>query len=118
MKVARPDVPVVCATGDGGFLFAATELATAMQYGINTITVVYDDGAYGNSNRDQRERFHGRELGTELRNPDFVKFAESFGADAVQLAMGDDVGPALRDALGNTRPSVIVLPMDRLPSPF
>ena len=118
VKVARPDVPVVCATGDGGFLFAATELATAMQYGINTITVVYDDGAYGNSNRDQRERFHGRELGTELRNPDFVKFAESFGADAVQLAKGDDVGPALRDALGNTRPSVIVLPMDRLPSPF
>jgi acetolactate synthase-1/2/3 large subunit len=118
VKVARPDVPVVCATGDGGFLFAATELATAMQYGINTITVVYDDGAYGNSNRDQRERFHGRELGTELRNPDFVKFAESFGADAVQLGKGDDVGPALRDALGNTRPSVIVLPMDRLPSPF
>ena len=47
-----------------------------------------------------------------------MKFAESFGADAVQLAKGDDVGPALRDALGNTRPSVIVLPMDRLPSPF
>jgi len=118
VKVARPDVPVVCATGDGGFLFAATELATAVQYGINTITVIYNDNAYGNSNRDQRERFHGREIGTELRNPDFVKFAESFGADAVRLAKGDDIGPALRDALGNTRPSVIELPMDRLPSPF
>jgi acetolactate synthase-1/2/3 large subunit len=118
VKVARPDVPVVCATGDGGFLFAATELATAVQYGINTITVVYNDDAYGNSNRDQRERFHGRVIGTELRNPDFVKFAESFGADAVRLAKGDDIGPALRDALGNTRPSVIELPMDRLPSPF
>jgi len=118
VKVARPDVPVVCATGDGGFLFAATELATAVQYGINTITVIYDDDAYGNSNRDQRERFHGRVIGTELRNPDFVKFAESFGADAVRLAKGDDIGPAIRDALGNTRPSVIVLPMDRLPSPF
>ena len=118
VKVARPDVPVVCATGDGGFLFAATELATAVQYGINTITVVYNDNAYGNSNRDQRERFGGRELGTELRNPDFVQFAESFGADAVRLAKGDDIGPALRDALGNTRPSVIELPMDRLPSPF
>ena len=82
VKVARPDTPVVCATGDGGFLFAATELATAVQYGINTVTVVYNDDAYGNSNRDQRERFGGREIGTELRNPDFVKFAESFGADA------------------------------------
>jgi acetolactate synthase-1/2/3 large subunit len=117
-KVARPDVPVVCITGDGGFLFAATELATAVQYGINTITVVYNDNAYGNSNRDQRERFGGREIGTELRNPDFVKFAQSFGADAVRVGPGEDVGPALRDALGNSRPSVIEVPMDRLPSPF
>jgi len=117
-KVARPDVPVVCATGDGGFLFAATELATAVQYGINTITVVYNDNAYGNSNRDQRERFHGREIGTELRNPDFVKFAESFGADAVRIAKRGDVGPAVREALTNSRPSVIEVPMDRLPSPF
>jgi acetolactate synthase I/II/III large subunit len=117
-KVARPDVPVVCATGDGGFLFAATELATAVQYGINTITVVYNDNAYGNSNRDQRERFHGREIGTELRNPDFVKFAESFGADAVRVARGADVGPAVRDAIAGTRPAVIEVPIDRLPSPF
>lgn len=118
VKVARPDTPVVCATGDGGFLFAATELATAVQYGINTITVVYNDDAYGNSNRDQRERFGGREIGTALRNPDFVRFAESFGADATRVAKGDDVGSALRDALGNTRPTVIEVPMDRLPSPF
>ena len=117
VKVARPDVPVVCATGDGGFLFAATELATAVQYGINTVTVVYNDDAYGNSNRDQRERFGGREIGTALRNPDFVKFAESFGADATRVAKGDDVGPALREALTNDRPTVIEVPMDRLPRP-
>jgi acetolactate synthase I/II/III large subunit len=117
-KVGRPDRPVVCVSGDGGFLFAGAELATAVQFGINVVTVVYNDGAYGNSNRDQRERFGGRELGTELRNPDFVQFAESFGADAVRLAKGADIGPALRDALGNSRPSVIELPMDRLPSPF
>jgi acetolactate synthase-1/2/3 large subunit len=118
VKVARPDTPVVCATGDGGFLFAATELATAVQYGINTVTVVYNDEAYGNSNRDQRERFGGREIGTALRNPDFVKFAQSFGADAARVAKGDDVGPAVREALGNDRPTVIEVPMDRLPSPF
>jgi acetolactate synthase-1/2/3 large subunit len=118
VKVARPDVPVICATGDGGFLFAATELATAVQYGINTVTVVYNDDAYGNSNRDQRERFGGREIGTALRNPDFVKFAESFGADATRVARGGDVGPAVREALSNDRPTVIEVPMDRLPSPF
>ncbi len=118
VKVARPDTPVVCAPGDGGFLFAATELATAVQYGINTVTVVYNDDAYGNSNRDQRERFRGREIGTALRNPDFVKFAESFGADATRVAKGADVGPAVREALGNDRPTVIEVPMDRLPAPF
>ena len=101
-KVGRPDRPVVCVTGDGGFLFAATELATAVQYGINVVTVVYNDGAYGNSNRDQRERFGGREIGTTLRNPDFAKFAESFGADGVkltdpaQLAGGIARGPGER----------------------
>ena len=63
-------------------------------------------------------RFGGREIGTALRNPDFVKFAESFGADATRVARGDDVGPAVREALTNDNPTVIEVPMDRLPSPF
>jgi acetolactate synthase-1/2/3 large subunit len=117
-KVARPKAPVVAISGDGGFLFAASELATAVQHGINTVTVVFNDDAYGNSNRDQRERFGGREIGTKLHNPDFAKFAESFGADGIRLAKGDDFGPALKEAIGNDRPTVIEVPMDRLPSPF
>ena len=118
VKVARPDTPVICITGDGGFLFCASELATAVQYGINVVTVVFNDSAYGNTNRDQQENFGGRVIGTELVNPDFVKFAESFGADATRVAKGDDVGPALREALTNDRPTVIEVPMDRLPAPF
>lgn len=117
-KVGQPDRPVVAVTGDGGFLFAATELATAVQYGINLVTVVYNDNAYGNSNRDQRERFHGREIGTALHNPDFAKFAESFGADGVKLARPEDLADALPQAIANNRPTVIEVPMDRLPSPF
>jgi acetolactate synthase-1/2/3 large subunit len=117
-KVACPDRPVVCITGDGGFLFAATELATAVQYGINVVTVVFNDNAYGNSNRDQRERFHGREIGTVLRNPDFAQFAESFGADGIALRGISELAPALREAIANDRPTVIEVPMDRLPSPF
>jgi acetolactate synthase-1/2/3 large subunit len=117
-KVACPDQPVVCVTGDGGFLFAATELATAVQYGINVVTVVFNDNAYGNSNRDQRERFHGREIGTVLRNPDFARFAESFGADGIALRGTSELEPALREAIANDRPTVIEVPMDRLPSPF
>ena len=117
-KVAAPDRPVVCVTGDGGFLFAATELATAVQYGINTVTIVFNDNAYGNSNRDQRERFGGRELGTELHNPDFAAFARSFGADGITVPKGTPFGPVVAEAIANDRPTVIEVAMDRLPSPF
>ncbi|NUS55933.1 MAG: thiamine pyrophosphate-binding protein [Streptomycetaceae bacterium] len=118
VKVARPDAPVVTVTGDGGFLFASNELATAVQHGIHTVTVVFDDGAYGNSNRDQRDRFGGREYGTVLHNPDWVALAKAFGADGVQV---DDIAklPAvLADACAADRSTVIAVPMRRLPSPF
>ncbi|MCF2527646.1 thiamine pyrophosphate-binding protein [Yinghuangia soli] len=117
-KAARPDLPVVTVNGDGGFLFAAAELATAVQYGINTVNIVFDDGAYGNSNRDQRERFGGREIGTTLHNPDWARLARSFGAYGLAVGSPADLGPALRDALAADRPTVISVPIPRLPSPF
>ncbi len=117
-KVARPDRPVFAVIGDGGFLFAASELATAVQYDIPTVTLVFDDGAYGNSNRDQRERFGGREIGTVLRNPDFAALARAFGADGTTLRGPDDLVPAIREALAGGRPSLIACPIERLPSPF
>jgi acetolactate synthase-1/2/3 large subunit len=117
-KVGRPDRPVVAVVGDGGFLFTATEMATAAQYGIATVTIVFDDGAYGNSNRDQRERFGGREIGTQLRNPDWVALAHAFGIDAVAVSGPDHLGPAVREACAANAPIVVACPIDRLPSPF
>jgi acetolactate synthase-1/2/3 large subunit len=117
-KVGRPDRPVVAVVGDGGFLFAATEMATAVQHGIATVTVVFDDGAYGNSNRDQRERFGGREIGTELRNPDWVALATAFGVDAVAVPGPEQLGPAVRDACATGAPVLVSCPIPRLPSPF
>lgn len=118
VKVGRPDRKVVSINGDGGFLFCAGELATAVQHGIDVVALVFNDGAYGNSNRDQRERFGGREYGTELRNPDFAKLAEAFGADGIKLTHSDQVGGALAEALANGRPTVIEVPIPRMPSPF
>jgi acetolactate synthase-1/2/3 large subunit len=118
VKVGRPDSPVVTVTGDGGFLFAATELATAVQHNINTVTVVFDDGAYGNSNRDQREKYHGRELGTLLHNPDWVAMARSFGADGINVKDIEELPAAIADAIAADCPMVVAVPMDRLPSPF
>jgi acetolactate synthase-1/2/3 large subunit len=118
-KVARPDVAVVAVVGDGGFGFTAMELATAVQHEIHTVTVVFDDGAYGNSNRDQQERFGGREYGTRLRNPDWAMLAKAFGAEGVRLGDATHLEAAVREAVSDTaRSTVVVCPMDRLPSPF
>jgi len=118
VKVGRPDRPVVTVVGDGGFLFASNELATAVQHGIHTVTVVFDDGAYGNSNRDQREKFGGRELGTALRNPDWVQLARAFGADGMVVSDVGALPGAIREACASAGSTVIAVPMDRLPSPF
>ncbi|SHN46573.1 thiamine pyrophosphate-dependent enzyme [Cryptosporangium aurantiacum] len=118
VKVAAPDAPVVTVTGDGGFLFGSNELATAVQHGIHTVTVVFDDGAYGNSNRDQRDRFGGREYGTALRNPDWVALARAFGADGMVVNDIARLPAALTEALATEGSTVIAVPMDRLPSPF
>jgi acetolactate synthase-1/2/3 large subunit len=118
VKYARPDRPVVTVTGDGGFLYAATEMATAVQHGIHTLTVVFDDGAYGNSNRDQRERYGGLEYGTLLQNPDWVALARAFGVDGMRVDDLDDLPAAMREALAHNGSTVIAVPMDRLPNIF
>ena len=79
---ARRDVPVVSISGDGGFMFTANEMATAVRHRIPLIAVVFNDGAFGNVRRIQEETFGNRLIASDLANPDFVQFAESFGAAA------------------------------------
>jgi len=107
VKVAHPDKPVVAVSGDGGFLFGAQELATAVQYQINLVTIVFNNSGYGNVRRDQQDKYHGRLLGVELRNPDFVRLAESFGALGLRADSPDALGPVLERALAADRPVVI-----------
>src|SRR5205085_8413703 len=76
---ARRDVPVLSITGDGGFLYTANELATAVHHRIPLVTVVFVDGAFGNVRRIQEERFGNRLIACDLTNPDFVRYAESSG---------------------------------------
>ena len=111
-KVAKPDRPVVCVTGDGGFMFNSVELSTAVQYGINVTTIVFRDDAYGNVARDLDEFFAGT-YGTELHNPDIVKFAESFGAVGMRAKDPMDLGTLLPDALDRQAPVVIDVPIGR-----
>jgi acetolactate synthase I/II/III large subunit len=107
VKVANPDKAVVAVSGDGGFLFGVQELATAVQYGINLVTVVFNNSSFGNVRRDQVERYGSRFLGAELRNPDFVKLADSFGALALRADTPAELQGALEKALAAGRPAVI-----------
>ena len=106
-KVAHPDRPVVAITGDGGFMFGVQELATAVQFNIGVVTLVFNNNAYGNVRRDQRERFGGRVVASDLVNPDFVKLAESFGVGAARVTSPDHFRPALEKALADGGPYLI-----------
>jgi acetolactate synthase-1/2/3 large subunit len=116
---ARSDVPVLAITGDGGFLFTATELATAMRHRIPLVTIVFNDGAFGNVRRIQEERYGNRLIAGDLANPDFVAFAESFGAAAMRVQSPAKLRQALRCALARRDgPSLIEVPVGAMPSPW
>ena len=116
-KIAAPDRQVLSLSGDGGFLYALPELATAVQYGINVVAVVFVDGAFGASNNDQRTRYEGRIVGTTLHNPNFVQVAEAFGAKGIR-AEPDRLASALQEAFDARRPTLIEVPIPTLTPPF
>jgi acetolactate synthase-1/2/3 large subunit len=112
-KVAHPDRAVVAITGDGGFMFGVQELATAVQFNIGVVTLVFNNNAYGNVRRDQLNVFDGRVTAADLVNPDFVKLAESFGVVAARVTSPDHFRPALEKALAHGGPSLIVIEVPR-----
>jgi acetolactate synthase I/II/III large subunit len=112
-KVANPDRPVVAITGDGGFMFGVQELATAVQFKIGVVTLVFNNNAYGNVRRDQRLRFDGRVVASDLVNPDFVKLADSFGVAASRVTSPDHFRPALEKALAHGGPYLVDIEVPR-----
>ena len=115
---SKPDTPVVSINGDGGFLYTANELATAVRHRIPLVAVVFVDGAFGNVRRIQEERFGNRLIASDLANPDFVKYAESFGARAARARGPDELRSALREALARREPALIEVPVGPMPSPW
>jgi acetolactate synthase I/II/III large subunit len=116
---ARPAAPVLSISGDGGFLYTASELATAVRHRIPLVAVVFNDGAFGNVRRIQEERFGNRVIASDLANPDFVRFAESFGAAAERARNPDELRAALRRGFARRDgPTLIDVPIGPLPSPW
>jgi len=116
---SRPDVPVLAISGDGGFMFTANELATAIYHHIPLVTVLFNDGAFGNVRRIQQERYGNRLIASDLANPDFVAFARSFGAEAMRVRTPKDLrGALLRAFAHRDGPTVIEVPVGAMPSPW
>ncbi len=117
-KVAHPDRTVLATVGDGGFMFTAAELATAVKYGIETITVVFDDAKFGNVQLMQREVHDGRVHATDLASPDFVALAEAFGANGLRADSPESLQAAIKHAEDLDGPTVIVVPQGTWPNPW
>lgn len=117
-KVGRPDVPVVCLVGDGGFMYACQELATAVQFNIPVIMLVINDGAYKNVEMCLDKGYNGRAIATSLKNPDFVKFADSFGVKARRVTTPEQMRAALRELIKLNEPAVIDYQIQDIPSAF
>lgn len=115
-KVAQPERPTICMTGDGGFMFNASELATAMKYNINVVTIVWRNDSYGNVARDLDDFFAGT-YETKLVNPDFVKFAESFGAIGLRASSPAELESLIPKAMEYGAPVIIDVPLGDLPIP-
>ena len=110
-KIARPDRPVVAVVGDGGFMYSANELATAVKYGLPVVFLVMNDDRYGAIKWLQQTIFEGRWGEADLTNPDFPALARAFGARGERLTGVDALGAALETALAADGPTVLELRM-------
>jgi acetolactate synthase-1/2/3 large subunit len=108
----HPDRPVVTVAGDGCFLMSGNELATAVQFGLNVTVIVVNNGMLGTIRMHQERAFPGHVIATELRNPDFTAYAESFGALGLLVERTEEFPAALARALAHRGPALIELRTD------
>ncbi len=106
-KVGKPDSPVVCITGDGGFQYNFQELATAAQYGIHPVILMFNDNAWGVLKKYQQDRFGDRLFATDLVNPDFAKLFDSYGFGATRVSTVAELGPALDGAISSGKTHLV-----------
>ncbi|MBV1790049.1 hypothetical protein KQ940_18495 [Marinobacterium sp. D7] len=113
VKVANPDKAVVSVCGDGGFMFGAQELMTAVEFNIGLVTIVVNNNSYGNVRRDQQLGYGARYSGSELMTPDFVKLAESFGAAGHRVQTPEQLKPVLERCIALNQPCLIEVQCER-----
>jgi acetolactate synthase-1/2/3 large subunit len=109
--LARPYEKVISMSGDGGFLFSAMELETAVREKRNFIHLVWRDGSYDMVKIQQKLKY-GRSFGVDFGQIDLVKFAEAFGAQGLRIDSANEITPVLSKALGMSGPVIVDVPVD------
>ena len=112
VKLAMPDRPVISLMGDGGFGMTVSELSTAVDCGINTVTVVMNNKCWGAEKAYQRDFFGERYIGADVSSPPFDKLAELYGARGFRADTVDDAADAIRAALDCGKPAVVDVSVD------
>ena len=115
-SLARPGGKVLSVSGDGGFLFSAAELETAVRLKSNLVHMIWSDGGY-NMVAFQEEAKYGRVTGTQFGPIDVVKYAEAFGAAGYRINHPDELAPTLRKAMETPGPVLIDVPVDYRDNP-
>lgn len=110
-KLVYPEKKIVAVTGDAGFMMNSQEIETAMRLGTAIVILIWTDNAYGLIEWKQMNQFH-RTSNISFSNPDFVKYAESFGATGYRIEKGEDLLPTLQKALADNTVSIIDCPVD------
>lgn len=112
VKLARPDRPVVSLMGDGGFGMTVSELSTAVDHGINTVTVVMNNKCWGAEKAYQRDFFQGRYIGADVSSPPFDQLARLYGAKGYRVERLSELGAAVEAALDCGKPAVVDVMVD------
>ncbi len=112
VKVAKPNKKVISLMGDGGFGMTISELSTAVEYGINTITIVMNNKSWGAEKAYQKDFFGKRYLGADISSPPFDKVAELYGAKGFKVTKTSEINQAVKAALKINKPVVIDVDVD------
>ncbi|MGE4219250.1 MAG: thiamine pyrophosphate-binding protein [Alphaproteobacteria bacterium] len=108
----HPDRPVIAFVGDGGALMAGQEVATAVQYGIDPVILVVNNNMYGTIRMHQDREYPGHPHAVGLNNPDFARWAQSFGAHGETVTRTEEFAPALARAMKAGKAAVIEIQVD------
>ena len=117
-KAADPSRAVISVTGDGGFSWTMQELSTLRRYRLGMVTVVFNDGYFGNVRRIQKNRYGGRYFASDLTNPDYQQLAGAFGIGFACARDPGSLAGVLRDAVAASEPVLVEVPVGEFPSPW